>query len=613
MIPGIVAQAAPGSAAPAGPGVTVLLVGFGGTVGSQDIKEEGALNLPITPIGNVSISDTQSKFGGTSGYFDGVDDALSFPFNEGFEFGTGEFLIDGWFYSTASGARSIIAQRTSGAAASNTWSVSQISSSGNRLEFAFYTASATGVTIVSSGTFTLNAWHHFAVARGADGFIRMFIDGVFQGSVEEAGQAWTTKRFPVFIGNVGDLGVDFTGYLDEIRIVKGDAIYQTDSNFTPPATANARPTQASLVPDADANYADVLLLLGFDDAEQYTVRDTGPDNRTMAFRFNPGSYSVPTPKGIGRRRSEFFSAGSFLAWDDNADWAFGTDQFTVEGWVRDSSYNAFQHIIGQRAADSAANTAWVLTTLTSDGGLELIASNGSTVSQFGSGTQTLHLNAWNHFALTRDASGVFRIFVNGIMCAKDTTKTTLAIQNLAARMTIGAKADGSNPLTGYLDEIRVTRGFCRYATDDSFWPSLKPFSRGESGPPVFTVDPSISSVSGFYAVGDVLVLDIGTADGYDPVIQWRRDGVNLGGATSTTYTLQALDEGAEIDATVTRWNYSGTTTATADAVGPVAGDPVYATGALAPHGDMQDGTDRLIPSGDMQTGGDVLLWKERTT
>lgn len=614
MIPGIVAQTAPGTAAPVGDGVVVLLMGFNGPNGSQDLRDEGKLNLPVTPLGNVSLSNLQSKFGGTSAYFDGTNDGISFPFNEGFEFGTDEFLIDGWFYTTATGTHTIVANRISGDAGDVSWAVTQISSTGNRLEFLWATGPSTSLYITSTDTFTLNAWHYFAIGRGTDGDIRMFLDGVFQGSLSSPAAVWTAQRFPVFLGILGDLTSDFSGYMDEIRIVKGDGVYQDDSDFTPPGAAFARPTQDSIVPDPDPDFDNVLLLLGFDNTSDiYLVRDGSSYDRKIAYRYNPGSYVTTTQRGLANRGTGFFSNSSGIYYEDSADWALGTDEFTVEFWVLDDFYNAFQHIIGQRNADSASNTAWVLTTLTGDGGVEFIGSNGSTLSQFASGTKTLHRNAWNHVALTRDASGVFRMFINGVMWVKDTTHPTLAIQNLASPLTIGTKTDHTNPTTAYLDEIRITRGVCRYDTDASFYPDLKPFSRDATAPPVVTLDPEITSRSGFFAVGDILDLDIGVANGFDPAIQWRRDGVNLGGATGTSYTLQALDEDAYIDATVKWWNYQGMTTATAASVGPVAAGPVYDSGALAPAGDMQDGGDRLIPDGDMQDGGDVLLWKERTT
>jgi len=51
--------------------------------------------------------------------------------------------------------------------------------------------------------------------------------------------------------------------------------------------------------------------------------------------------------------------------------------------------------------------------------------------------------------------------------------------------------------------------------------------------------------------------------------RWKRNGVNISGATANTYTLVTADLGAMITATVTATNAAGSTSATATAVGPV--------------------------------------------
>jgi hypothetical protein len=51
--------------------------------------------------------------------------------------------------------------------------------------------------------------------------------------------------------------------------------------------------------------------------------------------------------------------------------------------------------------------------------------------------------------------------------------------------------------------------------------------------------------------------------------QWKRGGVNISGATASTYTLVTADIGAMITATVTATNTAGSASATAAGVGPV--------------------------------------------
>ena len=612
MIPGIVAQATPGFPAPIGDGTVELLLGFNGTDGATIFREEGQRNVPVSVVGNTHISNVQAKFGSTSARFDGGDDGLIFPHHEGFDFGSGKFTVEGWFYPTSNATQMLVCSRIGDAAALVSWSVAMVNGSSRNLEF-IWSDGTTATNLTGTGTAALNGWNHFALCRGTDGVVRLFLNGVLQVSLDNAtaGAMWNPKRFPLALGIIPTiLTADFNGFMDEVRVIKGEAVYDGSATFTPPVAPFSRPVRDSLVPSLDPDFDDVLLLLGYDSTDIYDMRDDSSYHRS-ATRLNVGSFINPNQPGIGYRSSQRIESSSFIIYDDSNDWFFGTDPFTVECWVRPNGSSGFQHIIGQRNGGSSP-TSWVLTLLASTAELEYIASSGGTTAQQTSGANTVHSRSWNHIALARDATGVFRLFVNGVMRAKDASKTAMSIQNIAYPMTIGARAGGGNFYTGDIDEVRVTRGTCRYSTDASFYPSFKPFSRGEIGPPAVSEQPEIISRSGFFAPGDVLDLDLGVADGYEPVVQWRRGGVNVGGATGTIYTLTESDVGEVIDARVTWWNYSGTTTATAAGVGPVAAEPLFDTGGLAPAGDMQSGTDRLIPVGDMQDGTDVLLWKERT-
>ena len=79
-------------------------------------------------------------------------------------------------------------------------------------------------------------------------------------------------------------------------------------------------------------------------------------------------------------------------------------------------------------------------------------------------------------------------------------------------------------------------------------------------PPVNTSAPA---VTGTGTVGNTLSCTQGnwtyvpTAYAY----QWRRNGVNIGGATAATYLLQAADSGTNITCSVTATNAAGSTVA----------------------------------------------------
>jgi hypothetical protein len=81
-------------------------------------------------------------------------------------------------------------------------------------------------------------------------------------------------------------------------------------------------------------------------------------------------------------------------------------------------------------------------------------------------------------------------------------------------------------------------------------------------------------VTGIEAVGRTLSCSTGTWSGSPTyAYQWKRDGATIGGATSSTYLLDALDEATLVKCRVTATNVTGSASADSNEVGPVAEDP----------------------------------------
>lgn len=618
MIPGIVAQAVAGESAGGGAGEVELLLGFNGSNGGTSFLDEGRRVRGVTFTGNVNTSTAQSKFGGASAYFDGSGDGLFVAPGPGLLFGTAPFTIEFWFRpQRVTTLQALICQRFGDTGTTMAWSVYHLANS--KVEFICYINDTTSINMVSTTSPPVNTWTHVAVDRDALGTVRLYINGVMEDS-EVSITNIRDYRKPISIGMRGETGLPYQGYIDELRIIKGEAIYGTDAGFTPSAAPFTRPAKET-VPDADPYFADVLLLLGFDGPNgSYEVRDDSSYHRSLGYKAATGLTIPVTACQITNvqpgvfARTALTTADTGLFWADSSDWTFGTDPFTVECWMRDDSFLT-SHLIGQKATfGNPTNSAWELV-IQSDGSIEFTCHDGTNELFLESPATTTAAGAerfaWNHIAVTRDGSGVYRLYWNGLMVLKNSVTTVQNIRNIAFPLTVGTAANAAGPYSGNLDEIRITRGTARYTDDDRVDLPETLFSRDESAAPAFTVDPSIASESGFYAVGDILVLDRGTHNGYQPAIKWWRDGVVIAGETSRRYTLQGADDATDIYATVEVWNYTGITTGTSNVVGPIATAPAYDSDALLTAGDMQSGTDRLALAGDMQSGTDVLLWKER--
>ena len=105
------------------------------------------------------------------------------------------------------------------------------------------------------------------------------------------------------------------------------------------------------------------------------------------------------------------------------------------------------------------------------------------------------------------------------------------------------------------------------------------------GSPAAPGNTALPVISGTTQDGHVLTTTNGTWNGPPAsayAYQWRRDGVDIGGATAATYTLVTADVGAMMTVAVTATNAKGSGTAIAAGVGPV-------TAAAAVSGDGFNG------------------------
>jgi hypothetical protein len=177
----------------------------------------------VTPSGNAQISTAQSKFGGASAYFDGSADYLTTPNSADFNFGTGDFTIEGYFYkpSAGSSAQALIDAWTPGESGSYQLYYA------NTGKVEWYVGAA--VKLSSTVNMPVGSWVHVALTRSGT-TTKMWIDGVERGSVADTTTYFTTGPFALGVQYSGG-SIPFTGYIDDVRVTKGFARYS--ATFTP--------------------------------------------------------------------------------------------------------------------------------------------------------------------------------------------------------------------------------------------------------------------------------------------------------------------------------------------------------------------------------------------
>jgi|GEM_PF-1038787 len=214
----------------------VLLANMNGANNAVLFENVAELNKLLTANGDVKISTTQSKFGGSAAYFDGTGDYLTYPDSNDFYFGSGDFTIECWVYGTfnSGGYIPIYSQLASTGSDSNRtifYYSASTDSIPNAWVFYDYISSSNILLGVADAPPT-NTWFHIAVTKQGSSY-RFFRDGVLIGTVQTSSNAVQNVAGSIYIGTARLTGVlkYFTGYMDDFRITRS-ARYV--SNFTPP-------------------------------------------------------------------------------------------------------------------------------------------------------------------------------------------------------------------------------------------------------------------------------------------------------------------------------------------------------------------------------------------
>jgi len=205
-----------------------LLLHMDGSNGSTVFIDSSSNPKAVTAYGTAQISTTQSKFGGSSGYFDGTASNL-LTTDSDFALGTGDFTIELWSYpfNAINFARII---QCGNFGSGGDWQL--VRSNDGSANFTYWFDMLSGSSrLISSIAITTTQWHHVAVTRSGS-TTRMFINGVQ--SASGISSANLTKTTVSIAASENGSNSSFM-YGDEVRITKGVARYT--ANFTPPTAA----------------------------------------------------------------------------------------------------------------------------------------------------------------------------------------------------------------------------------------------------------------------------------------------------------------------------------------------------------------------------------------
>jgi hypothetical protein len=213
---------------------------------------------------------------------------------------------------------------------------------------------------------------------------------------------------------------------------------------------------------SDPNWTSVKLLMGFN----------GPNGSTTVSDESSFHHSLLTSGNILISNAQFVfgptslngaSPSLNILFNDSVDFSFGTGAFTIEFWLYPTVVATMALVLKDNGANNFDLNLTSGTSLT-------FRINSSTVLSGGSISQ----NTWQAICVERDASNVCRLYVNGVMV---TSATSAASIGTGGNLFVASRNSGATPLQGYMDELRITKGVARYASNAGYTVATSAFPR----------------------------------------------------------------------------------------------------------------------------------------
>jgi len=264
------------------------------TCNDQTIRDASTNNFTITNNNTATVSTvtpftailpSSMKFKKTainnSVLFNGTSQYLSLTLPSAL--GTNNFTVEGWFYATSTSsnpAPTMFDTRTPDNAGAGF--IIYINTGSPTLAF------GTALTnyIIGSTVLVTNRWYHFAVVRNSNTFTS-YLDGVSQGTYNATGINFTNTSTKIGNGANGY----FPGYISNIRVVNGTAIYT--ASFTAPTSPLTVVANTSLL---TCNAATIV------DASTSNLTITNNGSATVSsitpFLSTPNAFKVKKSPGV---------------------------------------------------------------------------------------------------------------------------------------------------------------------------------------------------------------------------------------------------------------------------------------------------------------------------
>ena len=354
-------------------------------------------------------------FSSGSVYFDDTSKYLDISSSSDFAYGTGDFTWECWAY-IIQGGYALDHGSNGGTIVLSHTSVSRY----------YNTTVGTGSVLYTTGfgTIPTETWTHIAAVRSG-GTTYLYTNGVLSSSASDSHNYGSQA---VRIGQYGGGGSNyFGGYISDLRIVKGTAVYT--SAFTPPTGPLTAVTNTKLLT-----------------CQGNTITDASSSAHSI-------SVTGGAEANLGFPKSAFVFDGTDDCVDvtNNANLYPGTGDFTAEVWCRGESATSDRHYLLSNYGNSGSNYyGWAISTQSNSSGIRAFMQSGSGATGVTISNTSVNLNDsnWHHVVFVRSGNAI-RLYHNGEQLESDGDVTGYNVTSSEAKFRIGKLRDPADPNGGY--------------------------------------------------------------------------------------------------------------------------------------------------------------------
>ena len=175
----------------------------------------------------------------------GTNSYISIPDSDDWNLGSGDFTVECFIYAdglSTNNYEAIIGQwPQNGGNAANSWVLETV---GQDLEFYYCHSGTTFVGPIQGGSIAQHEWHHIAAVRSSN-TMYIFIDGKMHGTGTSVTHTFNDASSALTIGGYVNSAGYWPGFISNVRVVKGTALYT--SNFIPPVSPLKNVTNTKLL------------------------------------------------------------------------------------------------------------------------------------------------------------------------------------------------------------------------------------------------------------------------------------------------------------------------------------------------------------------------------